>query len=308
MRWCAIIFMAAAVFGIADIAMFQFVHDPGRPPKTGSGLLRAMGTPLKDRQFVVFGAFVATLTFAVSFMGQFATLYLAERVYVGTRASSFGTGAQLMLVVMPMAAQLLVLPAWGAAADRMGKKPILAIAALGMVPIGIGWCFLSPSNIWLGYVLSFAGAVLWTGVEVANFNLVIEMSGRGGEQGGSAYVAVNTVVVNVAGCLGGLSAGVIAQVFRDANWTPGWGFKTFTYYDVLFLMSGLLRLAAVAVFLPFLHEPTAGRTGEALRFVTAGIYNNLFNAVLQPVRLLRGAQPAAAPQAGEGAFISRRAA
>jgi len=42
------------------------------------------------------------------------------------------------------------------------------------------------------------------GVEVANFNLVLEFSGAAneGDNGGSNYVAVNSVIINVAGCLG----------------------------------------------------------------------------------------------------------
>jgi MFS family permease len=287
--------MAAAVFGAADIALFHPVPDPYREPKAGGGLLRAMRTPLKDRQFLAFGGFVGVLTFAVSFMGQFTTLYLFERVYIGDKAASFGTGAQTMLLVMPMVAQLFVLPVWGRAADRIGKKPILTIAALGMVPIGIAWTLLGPSNVWLGYVLSFSGAVFWTGVEVANFNLVIEMSGRGDGQGGSAYVAVNTVIVNIAGCMGGLAAGLIAQSLRDFHWAPIWGFKTFTFYDALFALSGVMRLLAVAIFLPFIHEPSARPAGEALRFISANIYSNVFNAVLQPLKVFRPGRPTETP-------------
>ena len=56
-------------------------------------------------------------------------------------------------------------------------SPVLAIASLGLVPIGLGWCLVSPGCLWLGYLLSAAGAALWAGVEVANLNLVLEMAG-----------------------------------------------------------------------------------------------------------------------------------
>src|SRR5207248_5763277 len=159
-----IIFLCAAVFGLADIHAFQYVADVRKAPRCGGGLLKAFGEPLRNRQFLWFAGFVATLTFAVSFMGQFLTLYLIEQVKVNNM------GTQVMLLVAPMLAQLLVLPVWGKAADRMGKKPLLVLASLGMVPLGLGWCLLSPENKWLGYVLSAAGAALWTGVEIANFN------------------------------------------------------------------------------------------------------------------------------------------
>jgi MFS family permease len=175
----------------------------------------------------------------------------------------------------------------------MGKKPVLAIAALGLVPVGLGWCFLSRDALWLGYLLSAAGAVLWAGVETANFNIVLEMAGSGDEPGetratGSSYVAVNSVIINIAGCLGGLAAGAIAQGLRNWSWeSPIPGLGRFTFYEVLFAISGLLRLAAVVIFLPQLHEPTARPAREALRFITANIYNNLFNGVMQPIRMMR---------------------
>lgn len=283
LRWCAIIFLCAAVFGVIDIHLFQYVPDVPMEPRRSVPILRLIGGPLHDRQFLFFAGFVATLTFAVSFMGQFVTFFLMDRVGVT------GTGIQMMLLVSPMLAQLLVLPVWGHVADRMGKKPVMAIASLGLVPVGLGWCFMGPGLHWLGYVLSIAGAALWTGVEVANLNFVLEFSGSdNGEAGGSAYVAVNSVIINIAGCLGGLSAGIIAKFLKDWHWDPGIpGIASVGFYEVLFALSGVMRLIAAVVFLPFLVEHNAGSTMEALRFMSANIYNNLFSAILAPMRFLR---------------------
>ena len=290
--WCAVVLIAAAIFGVIDIHLFHYVDDPPRPRQSGRGLLKAMREPLHNRQFLWFGGFVATLMFAVSFMGQFVTLYVMEQLALGGGSGrSVNSLTQLMLIVAPSVAVLFFVRAWGHAADRMGKKPLLAMAALGLVPIGAGWCLLTSGNIWLGYLLSAGGAILWTGVEVANFNLVLEMSETSdqanGNTGGSAYVAVNSVIINIAGMLGGLASGVIAELLRDWHWQPLEGFKVFTFYEVLFALSALLRLAAVVIFLPFIHEPAAKPTHEALKFMTANIYNNIFNAVQQPLKLFR---------------------
>ena len=282
--WCAMIFLCAAVFGVIDIHFFQHVPEVPMQPRMHIPLRRLIGGPLRDRQFLWFAGFVATLTFAVSFMGQFVTFYLIERIGVT------GTGIQLMLLVAPMIAQFIVLPIWGRAADRMGKKPVMAIAALGLVPVGLGWCFMGPGLHWLGYVLSIAGAALWTGVEVANLNFVLEFSGSqdgdgGAREGGSAYVAVNSVIINIAGCIGGLASGLIAKFLRDWHWDPGIpGIASVGFYEVLFALSGVMRLAAAVVFLPMLVEHKAAGTVEVLRFVSANIYNNLFNAILMPLR------------------------
>ncbi|MEO6436847.1 MAG: MFS transporter [Tepidisphaeraceae bacterium] len=290
LHWCAIIFVVSAVFGVIDIHMFQYVPDVPMEPRRQESVLKLLGGPLRDGQFLHFAGFVATLTFAVSFMGQFVTFYLLDKVGVT------GTGIQLMLLVAPMLTQLVVLPVWGRAVDRMGKRPVMAIASLGLVPVGLGWCFMGPGMAWLGYLLSAAGAALWTGVEVANLNFVLEFSGSqdkdGGESAGSAYVAMNSVIINVAGCLGGLSAGVIAMLLKDWHMDIAlFGLHSVGFYEVLFALSGILRGVAALAFLPGLREPDARPTAEAIRFMGSNIYNNLFNAILMPLRALRVRRP-----------------
>ena len=294
LRWCAILFMCAAVFGLADIHLFRYLADVPKQPQRGPGLLKALAEPVRNRQFLLFAAFVGTLTFAVAFMQQFTTLYLLDRGKVGVSNAT----TQMMVLVVPMAAQLLMLPVWGTAVDRMGKKPVLALAGLGLVPVALGWCLLGPGNLWLGFVLSAAQMVLWTGVEIANFNYVLEAAGSpdtpGAACGGTACVAVNSVIINFAGCLGGIAAGLIAQGLGTWEWVPAAGLKHFTFYDVLFALSAVLRLAAVAIFLPFIVEPAARPTAETLRFMTSNLRRHLTTAAMQPLRLVGIRKPAEA--------------
>jgi MFS family permease len=290
LTWCTVVFLVAAVFGVIDIAHFHWVPEVKTPPKRGRELLASWGEPLRNRNYLHFAGFIGMLLFGVSFMGQFVTLYVMRQLGAesGARAGGLNQITQLMLLVAPALAQLLVLGAWGRAADRMGKKPVLALAALGLVPVAIGWCFVIRDTIWLGYVLAAAGAALWTGVDVVNLNIVLEFSGSGGaggNKGGTAYVAVNSVIINLAGCLGGFAAGYVAHHLRDLDATvPLIG--RFTFFHVLFLLSALLRLLAVVLFLPRLHEPAARHTVDTLRYMTSNIYNNLLSAALQPLRLI----------------------
>lgn len=289
LRSCAALFVLCALFGLADIHLFQFVPARRRPPRTGAQLLGSLAEPFRNTAFLRYSGFVGALTFAVTFLGQFATLFLLEQ------AGATNMGAQMILVVAPMLAQLLVLGLWGRAADRMGKKPLLVLASIGLVPVGVGWCFVTPHAIWLAYVLSAVGAAFWTGIEVANLNLVLETSAGGNNRGGSSYAAINSVIINVAGCLGGLAAGGIAQALRNWHWHPSPAWKDFNFYDVLFAAGGALRLAAVLVFVPLLREPTARPARQTLRFLTGGLAG-LLTSSSQPLRMLdlfrRGRSPA----------------
>jgi MFS family permease len=278
MRWCAILFLCAAVFGLADIVLFHAVPDVPKAPKRGEGLLRAMAGPLRDKRYLWFAAYAATLWFAVlPLQQQLYQWFLIERVGLSSRS------VQVMVLVLPSLAQLLVLPVWGRACDRMGKRPLLVVATLGLVPVGLGWCFVGPGQLWVAYVLMVLGTALWTGVDLVNFNFVMEMSGsrdgNGTRGGGTAYHAVNSVILNVAAFAGGLAWGGIAQVLKDWQWTPLAGWKTFTSFDAMFVASGLLRLAAVAVFLPHIIEPAAKPAREALRFMGANLCTNVRNVV-----------------------------
>jgi hypothetical protein len=58
------------------------------------------------------------------------------------------------------------------------------------------------------------------------------------------------------------------------------------FYEVLFAVSGVMRLVAAVAFLPGLREPDARPTVETIRFMGSNIYNNLFNAILMPLRAL----------------------
>jgi MFS family permease len=283
MRWCAIVFIVACVFGTIDIVMFAWVPEPHKPAQPRGQIVQSLLKPLRNRQFLWFCGYAATLTFAVSFMGQFVTLYMIETVELDNK------GVQMMLLVVPMATQMMLFTTWGRAADRMGKKPLLVLAGLGVAVPAFMWVFVTPGLWWLGLVAGMLGAAFWTALEIANFNLVIELSDSDRASdgaGGSAFFAVNAIVINVAGCLGGLASGEIAERFRDFAWTPIEGWRTFGVYELLFVISGIGRLASVVIFLPFVHEPEARPTVEALRFMTSNIYNNLFNAILQPLRFV----------------------
>jgi MFS family permease len=284
---CALIFTLSAAFGIADVASFHFVPDMPMARRQNGRLLAALSEPLHNRQFLLAVGFTATMTFALGFMGQFVTLYLIDRA----RATNFQI--QVMLLIVPMLAQLLVLPIWGRAADRMGKKPLLVLSGLGMVLPGLGWSALTSRNIWFGYLVAGLGAALYAGIETANQNLVIELSASSDDsdaRSSSSYVAANTIITSIATCLGGVLSGVVAEALGDWHWHPGGslsflGFKTFDYYDVLFALSAVFRAAAVVIFLPMLSEPTARPTREAFRFMTANIYSNLVGVVTMPFRV-----------------------
>ncbi len=293
---CAIIFAVAAVAGFVDIASFHKVpHEP--PPKLQAGPRPSLKEPLKDRQFLAFAAFVGLLTLASAPAGTFITLLLVERAGVG------GLAVQTMLLVMPLVGSMLTSGAWGRAVDRLGKKPVLRLCGLGVVPVALGWAAISmyveqgQGLTWpwlvLAFSISFGGGAAWSGIEVANFNYVLELAGgRPGaaknQAAGAGYVAVNSVVVNVAGMAGGLIYGALAGAASGLEWrAPVMAGGAVTGLTLVFLLSGILRLLSVIAVLPLVTEARHRPAREVAAFITTNLYNNLQTAVLQPIRLVR---------------------
>ncbi len=281
--WCAVLFICSTIFGVMDIAVFFFVpHVKPRRP-SGASVWITLLRPLRDKHFIWFCCYIAMLVMAVAPMGQFATLYLVQELRLESR------DVQLMLLVAPMLGQYFISPTWGRMADRIGRKPMLALSALGLVPVGLGWSLMNFGWIWLGYVLAVAGAMLWIAVEIANFNLVLELSGSDDTKTsgrGSGYTSINSVVLAVAGAVGGLGAGWLMTGLRDVHFTLGFTSlkRPFGNYEILFAASALVRLLATAIFLPRLHEPKARSTREALEFMTDNLYDNMRGVVMEPVK------------------------
>jgi MFS family permease len=298
--WCSVLFAIVAIFGLMDILAFQPLPHAPLPPRPAKQAIAALARPLKDKPFLAFSSFVGLINFTVAFTNQFTTLFVIERLKVDNLQ------AQLMLLVVPMALQLLLLPAWGAAVDRMGKKPLLIVATIGLAPMALGWHMMSAGDIWLGYVLFGGGTALWTGIEVANFNMVIDRNGakcaKSGnatsrENCGSGYHAVNTVIINVAGCLGGLVAGCIAGGLQGWSWRPVAYIRAVDSYDTLFALSSAVRIAALVLIAPFLVEPGAKGVIATVRFMTVYSVGRIVEPVITAARWCSGfaSTPANAP-------------
>lgn len=73
---------------------------------------------------------------------------------------------------------------------------------------------------------------------------------------------------------------------KDVRFSPGVTslLKPFGQYGIFFAASAVLRLVATIVFLPRLHESTAGKMREAIEFMADNIYDNMRGVVIEPVR------------------------
>lgn len=269
----------SATCGMLDFVLLSAIHDPpAHHPNPNLTIKELVRGPLADPNFRRFLGFTATLTFAIGFIGQFIWLYVFDVVGMSN------VQANLMLVAFPLGVQMLTFPIWGRLTDRLGQRPVLIIAGVLIVNGASAWILVTPDHWWLGYTAVLFTAAAWPGVELGNLNLLMEMSqSQQNGYGGSAYIAINSVVVAVAGVASGLFGGVLAEVLE--TWQGalfGW---PLTYHGVLFLVSAGLRLVAV-VWVVTLTEPGAVGTRAAIRYITSHVYSNMQQAIFMPTRRL----------------------
>lgn len=297
----------AGVAGVIDILCFAFVKDPA--PSRGdrdAKLSSLLVTPLRDGNFRRYLAYNFTLMLGLGFLGQYVWLFVFDEAGVSPLQ------ANLMLIAVPMILRAMAYPIWGRLVDRLGKKPVMLIAGSMFIVGPLGWLFVTPELIWPGYLLTMISPLSWPGLEVANFNFMLGLAEtRKGKRGGSAYVAVNSIVVGVGGALSGLLGAVVARSIPEfrVEWVvpwlwdwagsaptsaddgvmpttlPGGAAVVITYHGVLFLISMGFRVAAL-VWAFTLHEPRATGTREALRYMSAALYSNVRQGVLMPTRVV----------------------
>ena len=279
MRTISIAFAVASVLGMLDFAWLVPIADPEHRPERDITLWQLLRVPLADRNFRHVLGYTATLTLGMGFVGQFIWLYLFDEIGMGNFR------ANLLLLAVPMVVGLLVLRFWGRLLDRLGYKPTLTIAGTLIIHGAAAWILVRPGHMWLGYVLVLISVGAWSGAELSNFNILLSMSAsRKGQRQGSAYLAVNSVAVAIAGVLSGFLGGSVA-VWLGRDWRGtifGW---PITYHGVLFLIAGGIRLCALFWLIGF-EQPEAVTTRAAVRHVFTNLFSNLQQAIFMPVRRL----------------------
>ena len=267
-RVISILFLIAACFGALDILLFKFVPDEHRVRRGPMPPFWQMLTlPLKHPQFRRFLGFRATLFFAIGYVEQFAWLYLFDVVKMSNWR------ANVMLVAIPTIVTMATFPLWGRLVDRLGCRPVLLIAGVMITHGALSWMFVTPDNWWIGYIAVLSATLAWPGVELASQNILLDMADSDtNDVGGSAFVAVHSAVIGIAGFCSGMFAGYLAENLH--NWQAvilGW---PITYHGVLFFISAVIRLCSL-LWLIGMVEPESYTTRAALRHMVGNIYTNV---------------------------------
>ena len=256
----AIVFITAALLGLADILCFIWVKDPPMElPKERIPFLKLFVEPFSNRNYVRFILFISVWNFGVNFVGPFFNVYMIEDLKM-----SYFT-ITIFTQVCSNFFTVISIRYWGRIVDKFGNKPVLSICCSLVIILPALWCFTTPENYIIIVFITSIGGILWPGIDLTVTNLSIWLAP---EKNRSIYVANYSLIVSLVGIAlafvcGGAFLEFTKPFLNHLNFTFVMGQK-FNSFHVLFIMSSLIRLLALLIFLPRIEEENSLTAGETL--------------------------------------------
>jgi MFS family permease len=192
--------------------------------------------------FAKFVFFIGAVNLGVAFSAPYFALYML-------RDLGFSYLEYTVVIAVSTITQFLTFRYWGSLSDRFGNKKILNVCGWGVGLVPILWLF-SSHIIYLMAIQVFSGLV-WSGFSLTSANFIFDAVTPPKRARCVAYQGlVNGVLVFIGSLMGGYAAGHLPQSLDLGMWTWRPPFMLL----MVFLISGIMRLAAAALFLPKFKE------------------------------------------------------
>jgi MFS family permease len=200
--------------------------------------------------FAKFVFFVGGINLGVAFSAPYFALYMLRDLKLSYVEFTMVTAVMVI-------AQFLTFKSWGRLSDRFGNKEILNICGWGVCIVPVLWLF-SPNLLYLMAIQAYGGFT-WAGFSLAASNFMFDAVSPPKRARCVAYQGLINGFSVVAGSLaGGYLAGHLPKEITIGAWV----WKPTSVLLYIFLISGIMRLIAAALFLPRFKEV---RTVEPIR-------------------------------------------
>ncbi len=162
-----------------------------------------------------------------------------------------------MVTAVMVITQFLTFKSWGRLSDRFGNKKILNLCGWGVCIVPVLWLF-SPNIIYLMAIQAYGGFT-WAGFSLAASNFMFDAVSPPKR---ARCVAYQGLINGFSAFAGSLAGGYLAGHLPQALTIGAWIWKPTSVLLFIFVISGIMRLIAAAVFLPRFKEV---RTVEPIR-------------------------------------------
>ncbi len=214
---------------------------PLRPPK-GAGLTvgEQLGVLRRSGSFLAFVAFGCIWSFAANCFGAFYQVFMFNQVHL----SAFEVGVTATLAQLGGA---LSLPAWGVLLDRYGNKPVMIVSLLLWQLSNFFWCFATPSNPFLLYLLWLWAGATSAGFVLGQFTILLRVLPV---EAKNLAIGFNLAVTSLFAASAPIIGGFLLE------WALSLHADTLAVYHVCFLLQPIMALAGAFVLFR-VHEPEA---------------------------------------------------
>ncbi|MBI4339128.1 MAG: MFS transporter [Chloroflexi bacterium] len=236
-----ILFLTGASMRLWSLALIWGMHEPPmRTARASMGLLEFV----KTAQRTVLGRVVLytmVLYLGVFIAGPYFSIFML-------RDLKFSYTTFVLLQVVSVVATIIGSRLWGIYADRHGNVGVIRVTGLGLSAMPLLW--LVSHQVPFLMVINIIGGIAWSGFTLCSLNYVYEVSPPGERTRVVGYLAAfGGVGLFVGALVGGLIVEYVPVLFAYPVMT-------------LFLISGIVRLVAAAVFLPFIKESRGKSTAS----------------------------------------------
>lgn len=183
----------------------------------------------------------AVMMFAVYLASPFFAVYMLRDLRFDYLVYAFILGGEAVT-------RFVCMPYWGLLGDRFGNRTVLFATSLFVPAIPLLWLFnQDPAYLFLVQVFS---GFAWAGFDLASFNYSLDSTTH-------ANRAKRTAHLNLANGLAGFGGAAIGGALALGAETVKTVFLGLSGIPLVFLLSGVLRFAAGAMFAPRMREVKA---------------------------------------------------
>lgn len=192
--------------------------------------------------FAIYVFYAGVVNLAVSFSAPYFSLYMLRDLHF--TYLEFTAVTSVLSVT-----QFLMFRYWGELCDRFGNKKILNVCGWAISVVPTLWVF-SSHIVYLGAIQVVAGLV-WAGFSLASSNFLFDAVSPPKRARCVAYQGLINGVAFLAGSLGG---GFVASHLPSSFTVGPWVWQPASSLPAIFVLSGLMRLAAAGLMLRKFRE------------------------------------------------------
>jgi len=182
-----------------------------------------------DKNFLSFCLFTAFWTFSLNIAGPFFNVFLAKDLKA--TASIIG-----VVVVVGKISSVPAQRVFGPLADRLGPHKLVRLIAFIIPVLPLSWFFIQAP--WQAIPINILGGILWAGMNLGSFTLLLELSPQDQR---ARYSAIYQISVALSAAIGATLGGIVADSF---------GIR------LVFILSGIGRLLSAVIFSKFVRQVT----------------------------------------------------